>query len=325
MLARDYYRNLEYSRQYQEDEENAICHHGIKGQQWGVRRFQNKDGSYTEAGRERYGIGKKREANVIDDEKIGSVELAAAGMIAVWAGLSTVAAVGVKSADAAHNAKVTKKISDYEKHLLTEKIDKKTGLRLKDNPDADILEDMDTVNMETGYNAYSNRLGNGLTGSISRTLASKEAQKMRDGYTQNCMLCTVAMDLKRKGYDVRSAPADDGYYTKELLKWYKGGKIEKGSATEISQRLLNEPEGSYGNLMVVWKYGGGHSLFYRIENGRAIIYDTQINKVVKSMENLNTKFIKKNLDNDRGMTTYMRTDNLQPDIDYLKKNKLIRY
>lgn len=30
-----------------------ICHYGIKGQRWGVRRFQNTDGTYTEAGKVR--------------------------------------------------------------------------------------------------------------------------------------------------------------------------------------------------------------------------------------------------------------------------------
>lgn len=32
-----------------------LYHHGIKGQKWGVRNYQNPDGSLTSAGRERYG------------------------------------------------------------------------------------------------------------------------------------------------------------------------------------------------------------------------------------------------------------------------------
>ena len=32
-----------------------LVHHGIKGQRWGVRRFQNTDGSLTTAGKRRYG------------------------------------------------------------------------------------------------------------------------------------------------------------------------------------------------------------------------------------------------------------------------------
>lgn len=34
---------------------SELYHWGIKGQRWGVRRYQNEDGSLTEAGRERYG------------------------------------------------------------------------------------------------------------------------------------------------------------------------------------------------------------------------------------------------------------------------------
>lgn len=37
--------------------EYELYHHGIPGMKWGVRRFQNKDGSYTVEGRKRYGIG----------------------------------------------------------------------------------------------------------------------------------------------------------------------------------------------------------------------------------------------------------------------------
>ena len=34
---------------------SELRHHGIKGQKWGVRRFQNKDGSLTPNGKKRYG------------------------------------------------------------------------------------------------------------------------------------------------------------------------------------------------------------------------------------------------------------------------------
>lgn len=33
-----------------------LCHHGILGQKWGVRRFQNSDGSLTAAGQKRYDV-----------------------------------------------------------------------------------------------------------------------------------------------------------------------------------------------------------------------------------------------------------------------------
>lgn len=36
-----------------ENQNTDLTHHGIKGQRWGVRRFQNKDGSLTKAGERR--------------------------------------------------------------------------------------------------------------------------------------------------------------------------------------------------------------------------------------------------------------------------------
>lgn len=44
------------------EQEDYLEHHGIMGMKWGVRRYQNEDGSYTEAGRKRYGIGSENKS-----------------------------------------------------------------------------------------------------------------------------------------------------------------------------------------------------------------------------------------------------------------------
>lgn len=40
-----------------------LIHHGIKGQRWGVRRYQNSDGSLTASGRNRYNVGSAKNAS----------------------------------------------------------------------------------------------------------------------------------------------------------------------------------------------------------------------------------------------------------------------
>ncbi len=39
---------------WREELYTELYHHGIKGQKWGIRRYQNEDGTLTEEGRQRY-------------------------------------------------------------------------------------------------------------------------------------------------------------------------------------------------------------------------------------------------------------------------------
>lgn len=45
-----------------------LAHHGVKGQKWGVRRFQNPDGTLTSAGKARYGEGDSKQ--LTEDKKV---------------------------------------------------------------------------------------------------------------------------------------------------------------------------------------------------------------------------------------------------------------
>lgn len=39
---------------------NYLMHYGVEGQKWGVRRYQNADGSLTAEGKAHYGVGEER-------------------------------------------------------------------------------------------------------------------------------------------------------------------------------------------------------------------------------------------------------------------------
>ena len=53
----------------QKEDLNSLEHYGVKGQKWGLRKYQNPDGSYTELGKERRRVGYGKEESSKEDEK----------------------------------------------------------------------------------------------------------------------------------------------------------------------------------------------------------------------------------------------------------------
>lgn len=52
-------------------QEDELMHHGILGQKWGIRRYQNKDGSLTEKGKQRLAMKEaKKEIKAVYNKQI---------------------------------------------------------------------------------------------------------------------------------------------------------------------------------------------------------------------------------------------------------------
>lgn len=155
----------------------------------------------------------------------------------------------------------------------------------------------------------------------------------KDKYDQNCAVCTLAYDLRRRGYDIEAsseevtmADGKTGLTMKEIAACYKGaeivtmsdigdknpdatGAITKALANEdgvkigehMDKELLSHGEGARGHAVFVWTKGGSHDIIWEVENGKVVYRDCQTNKKIKLEE---YSSLSKDM-------LYMRTDNLQ--------------
>ena len=101
---------------YAIDPSDSLSHHGIKGQKWGVRRFQNKDGTLTAEGYQHWGLNPdgskfkgKRNRKGYSDATVSSFKKGVAGGAVAGAALGTAAGplgtlIGMKVGAAAGGA-----------------------------------------------------------------------------------------------------------------------------------------------------------------------------------------------------------------------------
>lgn len=110
---------------------NSLSHYGIKGQKWGERRYQNEDGSYTPAGKERYGSS--------NNARMPSLAVHLVADYAVRRATYEIRKSSAKKEiEKAEINKDRKRITDDDIDTLAKKYSRKEGReivnRMKDNP-----------------------------------------------------------------------------------------------------------------------------------------------------------------------------------------------
>lgn len=260
---------------------------------WGVRRFQNSDGSLTAAGKKRYLNGDNNsESKTDNNKKKGLTDKQKKAIIIGAAAVGTGLAIygGYKLSQVYKGSNQT--------------VDPITGFRmLKNNADRD-----DISKINPGRIKESNPL-----------IFNKE---IISGSSTNCMLCTTAYELRKRGYDVHAGleKTGNGYLPDNLFPKlftnYKGTtKLSPiNSITHIQDFVKNEGNGSRGNIMVWWKGGGGHSMIWENVNSNVIFKDGQTGQVYKDF----AKEILKYADGAKPIEM-LRTDNLTLNTSDMKK------
>ena len=120
---------------------DEIKHHGIKGQKWGVRRYQNEDGSLTNAGKKRYGTQENFEKQYQVDKKKSDINAINAGK------------------EATRNAReVNRNLKEIEREKSSKKqkqVNKQIEEAARDNArkmsDQELREAVNRLNMEENY------------------------------------------------------------------------------------------------------------------------------------------------------------------------------
>lgn len=161
-----------------------LYHHGIKGQKWGVRRFQNEDGSLTTAGRKRYSEGEKKQ---IDKEKL----------IKIGAAITTTALVTCGGYYLYKSGKINNLIN----------IGKTTVKHVGSISEIDsILPKTDKYqNFQEAYKNINPNHPLKLKDTDFTMLSKIDSAPLA---TVNCQACTFVYELRRRGYDVLAKLVD---------------------------------------------------------------------------------------------------------------------
>lgn len=147
-------------------------------------------------------------------------------------------------------------------------------------------------------------------------------------FKSNCYSCSMAYDLRHRGFDVTAISDQYGGMTLEdIASCYDDSEFnsfdfseasEVKKASEVMKNVLLEEsngEDSYGFITIDWRPFGGHIFNYEIKDGEVTYVDTQPSPGTYSDDqsiNIEEYLSRSKFNMEPDAVEYMRTDNLYP-------------
>ena len=324
--------------QYNYNNAEYLQHYGILGMRWGIRRFQDKTGRLTAAGKKRYdddpsnGAPEKTSSKTSKEvgdsfiEKKLGIKLSDRQKTAIKVGAGIAAAALVAYGGyRLYNSDVGKPIRDYVNGLFKQSDD--MAYRVAEKEDRTVFQTTgkltEHAKQDLSTREYDSKLrffkkAREYTPDEDLKAINEGMFQMTKGGSNNCGLCTTAYELRRRGYDVRANFAEQGRSVKTLSEFFKNADIQDDAAlanqtksewiAAIERRLLRQGDGARGNFGGQYAMGGGHSIIYEVSKGKVIFRDGQTGETYKSVREAIGNFVP-------GKSNYFRMDNLEINND----------
>ncbi len=229
-----------YTERYYKEE---LCHHGIKGQQWGVRRYQYENGSLTPEGRIHYGVGNSRIQVRSGDYSGYTTKKATKPAFSGHRKTSQEIKTKLKddlSQDMRRNAflYILAPLAPQAFMMLSGRLISHAGAMHAINKRDKDLEQYELnrantakYNKQKGVYEQLNKPSKVLNSEKEVKSIATEVNKLNRGLQKhnieanNCACCSNAYIMRRKGYETLANSSEEGYFLRDYASAFPKSKV----------------------------------------------------------------------------------------------------